>query len=139
MQLFQVMRRTVWSIEADDSVQQAAEQMRTHNIGGLPVYQDHHLVGFVTDRDITVRATAAGCDPATTPVSDVMSSGAVTCYDDDDVSEATRRMCDQHIRRILVLNRSDRLVGTVSLDDLAVRGGDAKMGGMLLERLAAVA
>jgi CBS domain-containing protein len=79
---------------------------------------------MLTDRDITVRATAAGHDPKTTPVHDVMTPEVVYCYDDEDVQAAAWLMEERQIRRLLVLNRDKRLVGIVSLGDLAVHTGE---------------
>ena len=94
------------------------------NIGPLPVCEGNRVVGILTDRDITVRATAAGCDPKTTLVSEVMSQDIVSCHEDQDVSEAAALMKEKQIRRLLVMNQADQLVGIVSLGDLATVGAN---------------
>src|SRR2546423_11144288 len=105
MLLKDVMTRDIEEVGPGTRLQEAAERMRSMDIGALPVCQNDKLVGMLTDRDIAVRAVAAGCDPARTSVSDAMTPGAVWCYEDDDVREAVRLMEEKQIRRLLVLNR----------------------------------
>ena len=93
--------------------------MEELNVGPMPVSEGNRLGGMLTDRDITVRATAAGCDPKTTLVADVMSQDVISCFDDQDVEEAVRLMKERQVRRMLVLSRTNQLVGIVSLADLA--------------------
>ena len=89
---------------------------------------------MLTDRDIVVRAVAEGHDPRTAKVRDAMTEGVTYCYDDDPVAEAARLMSEKQIRRLVVLNRDKRLVGIVSLGDLAVEtGGDRQVAGKTLE------
>jgi CBS domain-containing protein len=108
--------------------------MRDMDIGPLPVCGDNdRLVGMLTDRDITVRAVAEGQDPRTAKVRDAMTPDIVYCFEDQDVSEAAQLMKDQQIRRLVVLNRDKRLVGIVSLGDLAVETGDERLAGNTLE------
>jgi CBS domain-containing protein len=99
----------------------------------LPVRSADQLVGMLTDRDITVRATAEGRDPKTTRVHEVMTPEVEYVFEDDDVSEAARIMMDKQIRRLVVLDRSKQLVGIISLGDLAVHAGDAHQAGQTLE------
>jgi CBS domain-containing protein len=88
---------------------------------------------MLTDRDIIVRAVAEGRDPRETRVSDVMTPDVRYCFEDQDVEEAARVMNDLQIRRLPILNRSKRLVGIVSLGDLAVRTGNTALSGQALE------
>jgi CBS domain-containing protein len=118
-----------------DSVAHAAERMRQLNVGSLPVCDNDRLVGMITDRDITVRATASCCAPEATCVRDVMTPEVIYCFDDQDVSEAARLMEERQVRRIVVLNRDKRLVGVVSLGDLAVKTGDEELSGEALEQV----
>jgi CBS domain-containing protein len=90
---------------------------------------------MLTDRDITVRATAEGCDPKTTKVEDVLTPDVIYCFEDQDVQEAARLMKENQIRRLVVLNRDKRLVGIISLGDLAVETGDEQLTGETLERV----
>jgi CBS domain-containing protein len=101
----------------------------------LPVCDGEQLVGMVTDRDITVRATAAGKDPRTATVREVMSKDVLYCFDDQDVSEAARLMESQQVRRVPVLDHSRRLVGIVSLGDVATTTRDDRLSGEVLERV----
>jgi CBS domain-containing protein len=135
MQLKDVMTRDVEVVHPHATLEEAAAKMDSLNIGPLPVCDGNRLVGMVTDRDITVRATAAGKDPRTTQVREVMTDDVVYCFDDDDTNEAARLMEEQQIRRLVVLDRDKRLVGIVSLGDLAVATQDDQLSGEVLERI----
>lgn len=137
MRLEQVMTRNVEVIRPDATIEEAAQWMREFDIGILPVRDGDHLLGTLTDRDITVRATAAGLDPRTTPVYDVMTPDVVYGYIDQDVEEAARMMENAQVRRLLVLDRDRRLAGIVSLDDLAARAGAATLSGAVLKTVSA--
>jgi CBS domain-containing protein len=89
------------------------------DIGALPVEENDRLVGMITDRDIAVRAVAVGRG-ADTPIRDVMSGEVKYCYEDQTVDEVTQNMGELRIRRLPVLNRDKRLVGILSLGDLAI-------------------
>jgi len=88
---------------------------------------------MLTDRDITVRATAKGRDPKTTKVHEVMTPEVLYTFEDEDISEAARIMMEQQVRRLVVLNQSKQLVGIISLGDLAVHTGDVRQVGQTLE------
>jgi CBS domain-containing protein len=117
----EVMTRGVEVIRPAETLQRAAQRMDELNVGALPVCEGESLVGMITDRDITVRATAAGLDPNETPVSDVMTEQTRWCTEEQSVDEVMRQMSDVQIRRLPVLNGAHELVGIVSLGDLAVR------------------
>jgi CBS domain-containing protein len=117
----EVMTRGVEVIRPAETLQRAAQRMDELNVGALPVCDGESLVGMITDRDITVRATAAGLDPNETPVSDVMTEQTRWCTEEQSIDEVMRQMSDVQIRRLPVLNRAHELVGIVSLGDLAVR------------------
>ena len=114
------MTRNVQVVRPDESLQRAAQVMDELNVGALPVCDQHGLVGMITDRDITVRATAAGL-PADTRVADVMTDHARCCTTEQTVQEAMQQMADVQIRRLPVLDAERRVVGIVSLGDLATR------------------
>jgi len=135
MQLKDVMTRDVEVVHPNATLEEAAAKMDSLDIGPLPVCDGNRLVGMVTDRDITVRATAAGKDPRTTQVREVMTDDVVYCFDDDDTNEAARLMEEQQIRRLVVLDRDKRLVGIVSLGDLAVATQDDQLSGEVLARV----
>lgn len=106
-------------------IRDAAVRMRDEDLGALPVGDGDRLIGMVTDRDILVRAVAADRGGGTTAVREVMSEGLFTCYDDDSAADAARLMAEHKVRRVPVVNRSDELVGMLSLADLAQSGGEA--------------
>ena len=107
-------------VRPDESLQRAAQVMDELNVGALPVCDKDGLVGMITDRDITVRATAAGL-PADTCVADVMTGHARCCTTEQSVQEAMEQMADVQIRRMPVVDADRQVVGIVSLGDLATR------------------
>ncbi|HEY1375196.1 MAG TPA: CBS domain-containing protein [Gemmataceae bacterium] len=123
MRVQDVMTRNVECIAPDDTLQVAARKMRDLDVGPLPVCDHDRLAGMVTDRDITVRATAEGKDPTRCPVRDVMTPHVVYVFEDQDVKDAADTMAVRQIRRLVVLNRDKKLVGIVSMADLAVDAG----------------
>ena len=133
MKVSDVMTREVETVHPDATLREAAEKMKALDIGPLPVSDGRQLVGMVTDRDITVRATAEGRDPNTTPVREVMTDTIVSCFVDDDVREAARIMEKEQIRRLVVFDRGKNLVGVVSLGDLAVSGASKRVTGRALK------
>jgi len=122
-------------IRPETALIEAAQKMKSLDIGMLPVCDGDRLVGVITDRDITVRGVAQGYDPKTARVQEVMTPEVIYCFDDEDVKEAAKKMEEKQVRRLPVLNREKRLVGIVSLGDLAVRTGKEKLAGEVLERV----
>jgi len=120
MQLKDVMTHNVEVAHVDTSVQEAAKLMKKLDVGSLPVGDGSQLIGMVTDRDITIRATAEGLDPKKTKVKDVMTSDLIYCFEDQAPVEAAVVMQEQQIRRLPIVNHAMKLVGIVSLGDLAV-------------------
>jgi CBS domain-containing protein len=135
MKVRDVMTRGAECVRPTDSLQEAAQKMRNFDVGPLPVCEGDHLVGMITDRDITVRATAEALPPGLGRVRDVMTPDVVSCFEDQDVQEAARLMQEHQVRRLVVLSRDKRLVGIVSLGDLAVETGDEKLAGRTLEQV----
>jgi CBS domain-containing protein len=121
MQVREVLTQNVERIPPETPVREAAQKMKAKDLGALPVYEGDRLIGMATDRDIVTRAVAEGRG-ADTPVREVMSQGVVYCFEDQDVKEAAKIMKEHQVRRLIVLNRDKRLVGIVSLGDLAVEG-----------------
>src|SRR5262249_12040624 len=103
MQVKDIMSSHVEVIRPDACIMEAAGKMSQLDVGPLPVCDGERLMGMVTDRDITVRAVAKGCDPKTTPVRDVMTSEAVYCFADQDLNTAARMMEHRQIRRLPIL------------------------------------
>jgi CBS domain-containing protein len=133
MQLSDIMTGNPVVLGPDTVLREAAQKMRDLDSGVMPVGENDRLVGMLTDRDITVRATADGKDPNTTPVREVMSSNVVYCFADDDIELAARTMEAHQIRRLIVLNRDKRLVGIASLGDLAVHAPSDQLPGEVTE------
>jgi CBS domain-containing protein len=115
MQLKEIMTPNVETIHPKDPIREAARKMKSLDVGSLPVCDNRKMLGMVTDRDITIRAVAEGRDP--------------------DSTQAAKVMEQQQIRRLPILDREKRLVGIVSLGDLAVRGTSDKMSGEVLEEI----
>jgi CBS domain-containing protein len=116
----EIMSLDVVSMSPRDTLRRAAELMDELNVGAIPVCDENSLVGMITDRDITVRATSAGQAPDDVQVGDVMSVNVRTCYDNQPVDEVLEQMGDSQLRRIPVLDhRTEELVGIVSLGDMA--------------------
>jgi len=132
MQLSQIITRDVETIGPEATVREAAQRMRSMDVGSLPVCDGAHLLGMITDRDITIRAIADGRDPASTPVRDAMTPAVEYVFEDDAVERAAQIMQDKQIRRLPVVNREKRLVGIVALGDIA-RTGDDRMSGNALQ------
>lgn len=134
MLIREIMTKSVEWIAPEATLFAAAEQMRNLDVGALPVCDSGRLVGMITDRDIVVRVVAKAEDPSTTLVGQAMTPRVVTCHDDEDVADVARKMRDQQIRRILVLDAAtNHLAGIVSLGDLAVETGDEQLAGVTLE------
>jgi CBS domain-containing protein len=130
-----IMTSDVEVIAPGDTLEQAARKMGELDIGPLPVCEGRRVVGMLTDRDITVRATAAGCDPGTTRVGDTMSRDIICCREGDDVQYAARLMKEKQVRRLLVMSGAGELVGIVSLGDLATEAGDRGQSGEVLHEV----
>jgi CBS domain-containing protein len=120
MKVSQIMTKGIHFVGPDTPVIEAAGLMRLHGIGVVPVLADGHVVGMLTDRDITVQLVADGDDPRTTPVSEIMSRGSISIQQDEDVDEAVHLMQQYQVRRLPVLDASGQLVGILSLGDVAV-------------------
>lgn len=119
-------------ISPDTTLQEAAGTMRDKDIGCLPVGENDRLVGMITDRDIACRGAADGCDPKKTPVRELMSRGIVYCFDDETVEDVASFMEKKQLHRLVVLNRDKRMVGILSLGDVATHCAH-ELSGELLE------
>jgi CBS domain-containing protein len=135
MKVKDVMTRGAECICPDASLKDAAQMMKDLDVGPLPVCENDRIVGFITDRDIVIRGVCEGCDNTATKVSDVMTPGIVYCFEGQDVEEAADIMREKQIRRLAVLDDKKRLVGIVSLGDLAVETHDDQLAGETLERI----
>lgn len=118
------MTRDVCVCRPDEPIRDCATAMARNDIGAIAVAENNLLIGMVTDRDITVRAVAAGKGPDT-PVGDVLSREVLYCFDDQDLDHVARSMGAAKVRRVPVVTRDDRLVGMLSLADVASRSAKA--------------
>ncbi len=117
MKIAKIMSHDVQYIDPDMSLRQAASIMRRIDAGCLPVAEHDKLVGMLTDRDIAIRAVAAGMGPDA-KVRDAMSHEIKYCFEDEDVAHVAENMADLQVRRLPVMNRQKRLVGIVALADI---------------------
>jgi CBS domain-containing protein len=133
MNIRDVMTPDVSFVGLDSPILEIARKMRDGDIGSTPVIENERLVGMVTDRDIVVRAIAEGGDIRTKTARDAMSPGVLYCFEDDSVEAVLDNMGDQQIRRLPVVDSDKRLVGVVSLGDLALSGKRKAAGEALKE------
>jgi len=122
MKVREAMTRDVRLVKPQQPISEAARLMAELDIGALPVEENDRLVGIITDRDIAVRAVANGRGPDT-PVADVMSREVKYCFEDQTIDEVTQNMGELRLRRLPVLTRDKRLIGILSLGDLAIDEG----------------
>jgi CBS domain-containing protein len=118
MRVKDAMTKDVRMTRPDQRIRDAALLMAELDIGVLPVEENDKLIGMITDRDIAVRAVAEGRSPDT-PIRDVMTREVLYCFEDQTVDEVTQNMADKRVRRLPVMNRQKRLVGILSLGDVA--------------------
>jgi CBS domain-containing protein len=135
MKVSEVMTKDIETVRPDQQARDAARFMLQADTGSIPVTEGERLVGMITDRDIAVRGVALGYGPETL-VSELMSSGVVSAHADEPVEEAARKMSEAQVRRLPVIDEQERLVGIVSLGDLA-RETDEQTAGHALEGISA--
>jgi CBS domain-containing protein len=121
MQVKDIMTKNIHFIKSDTSLMEAAREMRDKDIGSIPIEENDKLVGMLTDRDAVIMAVAEGKDPKNTSVKEVMSNKVLYCYEDDSCEDCAENMARNKVRRLPVMNKEKRLVGIVTLGDLAVR------------------
>lgn len=135
MELRDIMTRDVEVVSGEASLKDAAVKMRNLDVGLIPVCDGNRLQGMLTDRDITIRATAEGRDPNATKVTEVMSTDVAYCLEDQEIEEAVSLMEARQIRRLPIVNQEKQLVGIVSLGDIAVQVGDLDLAGETLKEI----
>ena len=118
MKIKEAMTKEVLVASPDQTIGDAARMMAERDSGALPVGEEDRLVGMITDRDIVIRAVAKDLGPETA-IREVMSKEVLYCFQDEDVEHVAENMGEQQVRRLPVLDREKRLVGIVSLGDLA--------------------
>ncbi len=132
MKVRDLMTSSPATVGPDEPCAQAATLMREEDCGSIPVVRDGKLVGIVTDRDITIRAVAAGKDPRSTPVSEVMSADPVTVTPDTEANDAARLMAEFQVRRLPVVE-DGRLCGILVTAQLARRESKGEVGETIRE------
>ena len=135
MKVNEIMTQDVRLLNPENSIREAAILMDEIDAGALPVGENDRLVGMITDRDIAIRAIAAGRGPKTL-VREVMSSEVLYCFEDQDLDEVCRNISDIKVRRLPVMNREKRLVGILSLGDMAQKADGS--GGQVADTLKAI-
>jgi CBS domain-containing protein len=137
MKVHEVMTRGIETVSAGATLEFAARKMMEHNVGFLPVQDSDKVAGVITDRDIVLRAVSAGMRPAMTTVGQVMTKKPLTVYDDQTLSETSLVMEKHFVHRLLVLDRRQRLVGIVSLSDIAAKTKNERLSGHVLGKVVA--
>ena len=118
MKISEVMTTEVETIRADQTAREAASFMLRADAGSIPVCDGDKVIGIITDRDIAVRGVAEGRGPDT-PVSELMSDGIICAREDEEIETVAQRMSEEQVRRLPVLDAEEKLIGIVSLGDLA--------------------
>lgn len=136
MQLREIMTTNFHVIPHNATIQQAAKMMRDHDIGLLPVTDNDKMIGTVTDRDVVVRIIANGGDTSSIPVSQAMTAHLIYTYEDRDVNEAISIMQEKQVRRLIVVNQAEQVVGLVSLSDITRADSADEMVAEMLHELA---
>ena len=135
MQVKEIMTCTVETINAEASLVETAQKMKTLQVGALPIWENEELVGMVTDRDITIRAVAEEKNLSSTSVKEIMTADVYCCFEDDDIQEAANLMEEKSVHRLLVLNSNNEPIGFVSLSDFAVKSHDEQLTCEVLEKI----
>jgi len=135
MRVDEAMTRDVVTVPVDATIAEAAELMKNHDIGFLPVAADDILVGVVTDRDLVIRGMCERANPYLTPVRAVMSNAPVWCYGHDVLTDAADILADNRVHRLIVVDGEKRLVGLLSVDDLAAKMSSDRLLGDLVRHV----
>jgi CBS domain-containing protein len=137
MKIHEVMTRGVETVSSGATLVFAGNKMLNRNIGFLPVLESDKVVGVVTDRDIVLRAVSAGLSPHMTTVRQVMTKKTLSVYDDETLTDASLVMEQNLVHRLIVLDRQGRLVGIVSLSDIAAKTKHERLTGHVLGKVVA--
>jgi len=136
MKVSEIMTTPIEEMIDKDTVISAARKMKDLNVGALPVKTDENrLHGIVTDRDIVVRALAEGKDPEATRISEIMTKGIISCTQDETPEEAAAIMADAKVRRLVVVDNEDKVLGILSLGDVAVKGAENETVGATVDKI----
>ena len=120
MQLKEIITTPAQTVAPDCTLFDAAKTMLDDDLGWLPVASNGKAIGIITDRDITIRGVAGGLDAKKTRVQDVMSKDVFCCSIDSTIEDAANMMEDEQVRRLVVVDKNEKIAGVVSLADLAL-------------------
>jgi len=137
MKVREIMTSNVECLGPESSLKAIAQEMKSLDVGFIPICENDRLVGTVTDRDIVIRHVADGRDVNTTQVREIMSREIIYAFEEDDVKTVAERMREKDVRRILILDENKRLVGIVSIGDISKV--EEKVGGKTLHDIAEAA
>ncbi len=129
----EIMRHQTITLAPTDTITFAAERMKEHDIGVFVVAFEGEIAGIITDRDIVVRCIARGLDPYATRVEDIMTTTVVHCMEDDSVDGVAKKLADEHVHRLPVLNHHMELIGLVSIRNLCKV--DCEAGGKAVSKI----
>ncbi len=133
MKVRDLMTRDVKVAGPGDTIQKIARLMLDFDTGAIPVVDDGHVIGLITDRDIVLRVAAQG-RPLTLPVSEALTPNVEFCFEDDDLTQVSEKMARLQLRRMIILDQNRKLAGILSLGDLS-RGADSLDSGLTLEQV----
>jgi len=133
MQVQEIMTQHWNSLSPKDTLQKACNEMFDRDFGFLPIQENGSLVGVVTDRDIAIRAVAKNKAP-NTPLKEILTKEVITIHEDDDIKAAAKKMEKNQIRRLVVLNKDEKISGVISLADIATHC-DEKMNGEIIHAI----
>lgn len=135
MQIKEIMTIKPETLPPSTLLIEAAKEMLKNDFGFLPVAENGKLVGVLTDRDIAIRAVAKGLEPDSTSLEKVMTKKVVYCHDNDDISNAADLMKEKQIRRLVVLDKNERICGVVSLGDIATKCQDLDLNDEIIRSI----
>lgn len=135
MKIYEVMTRGIETVSPGATLEAAGKKMLNRNVGFLPVVDSEKVVGILTDRDIVVKAVAFGLRPHMTTVAQAMTKTPLSVYDDQSLTEASLLMEKNLVHRLIVLDRQERLVGIVSLSDIAAKTKNERLSGHVLGKV----
>jgi len=139
MKVSEIMSRNVECVDPDTSIKEIAQKMRLLDVGFVPICEGNRVIGTLTDRDITIRHVADGQNPYRVKARDIMTPHVFYCYAEQDVEEVGRYMQEHEVRRVLIFDRGENLVGVVSLGDIFKSAGEEWLAGETLREIAEAA
>ncbi len=133
----EIMTKNPKTLTTNTPISKVVEEMQRLDCGFMPIAENEKIVGVVTDRDITLRTIPMGKDPQKTSIKEIMTARTFSVSEDQNVNDAARKMCEQQIRRLVVLDKNNKITGVVSLGDIARRYKDPKMDSSIIEAVSA--